>query len=335
MNLSRGAICCLSTLIALSAGCAVRRPLRQQADLIVPAADRKSLQTDSMGHPNLERLPPIEPPSAGFVSRPLLLEGLPPMTGETLTSNESLELSARPLSWLERLLSDQGNLYSSRTVLPMGIALITGAALANTGLDQNFRVKYTNNIRDASTDEFFEALHTPKFLGNGWLTLPVYAGASILGRLAPADPAFHKLSHWGDRTWRGILVGAAPLVSLQWITGGSRPDETDHEACWAPFSDNNGVSGHAFMGAVPFLAAASLTDSPWLKAGFFIGSTVTAISRVNDDGHYLSQVLIGWSLAYVAVEAVRATDQAEDTSAVKFTLFPVGDGAAVGFEYVY
>ena len=81
----------------------------------------------------------------------------------------------------------------------------------------------------------------------------------------------------------------------------------DEGSKWRPFHDSHGVSGHAFMGAIPFLTAASMTDSYAAKTTLFLLSFGAGWSRIHDDQHYLSEVLMGWSLAWIGVDAVNRT----------------------------
>ncbi|HYW78024.1 MAG TPA: hypothetical protein VE890_00540, partial [Thermoguttaceae bacterium] len=76
--------------------------------------------------------------------------------------------------------------------------------------------------------------------------------------------------------------------------------------------------------------AAKMTDNPYWKAAFYAGSTLGAFSRVNDDRHYSSQVMLGWWMAYMAVSALDHTQQGKN-----LTIFPmtVADGVGVGMEY--
>jgi len=119
------------------------------------------------------------------------------------------------------------------------------------------------------------------------------------------------------------------MLAMQVVTGASRPGETDHGSLWAPFQDNNGVSGHSFLGAVPFISAAKMTDNRFWKAAFYAGSTLAAFSRINDDDHYASQAMLGWWMAYVAATAV------DDTEQGNLTVFPLSmaDGIGMGVEY--
>ena len=61
------------------------------------------------------------------------------------------------------------------------------------------------------------------------------------------------------------------------------------------------------MGSMPFLTAAEMVDNPLLKGVFVAGSFMTGWSRIQTDDHYLSQVIMGWWLAWRSVEMVART----------------------------
>jgi len=258
--------------------------------------------------PTLTQLPPVEP----FDTNPR-------------------PQSQRPLHNLfGDLLTDQQNYYSNESLGALAVGFAIGSAVANTKLDASLRNSYQKNIRGTHTDEYSEALHTPKVLGNGYLAIPAFAGAALVGSWLDDVPLGDAASEWGQRSLRTILVGAPPMLAMQLVTGASRPGETDDGSHWKPFQDNNGVSGHSFMGAVPFICAAKMTDNPYWKVAFYVGSTLGAFSRINDDRHYSSQVMLGWWMAYVAASAVDHTQQDKN-----LTIFPllIADGVGVGIEY--
>ncbi len=124
---------------------------------------------------------------------------------------------------------------------------------------------------------------------------------------------------FGKRVTRSYLVGAPPMLLMQSVLGGSRPGENSVGSQWKPFDDDNAVSGHAFIGAVPFITAAKMTENPWAKGVFYACSVLTPWSRVNDDSHYMSQAILGWWMAYLACNAVDDT-QRESRS---MTLTPI------------
>lgn len=144
-------------------------------------------------------------------------------------------------------------------------------------------------------------------------------------------PYGSAVAEWGERSLRTLLVGGPPMLGLQYLTGGSRPGETSHESKWTPLQDNNGVSGHSFMGAIPFLSAAKMTDNRWLKAGCYTVSVLPAISRINDDDHYPSQAFLGWWLALAAASAVDRSQALHVPDNIH--LLPQADGLDVVIEY--
>ena len=117
------------------------------------------------------------------------------------------------------------------------------------------------------------------------------------------------------------------------MTGGSRPTEISEGSEWLPLTDSNGISGHAFMGSLPLITAAKMSDSKGLKAIFYAASTVVPLSRVNDNAHFPSQVALGWWMAYLAASAVDATDN--PNSRWKFYPYSTGDSSGVLAEYKY
>lgn len=193
------------------------------------------------------------------------------------------------------LAADQKRFYSTRNMLWLSATLASGAVLANTKVDGEFQRWYQSEMRSTRSDDFAAIV---KPFGDGKTMVPIYLGAFAMRYLLPESKIVQPISTWAATSLRTILVGAPPLLFLQVGVGGSRPTENDSH--WRPFNDNNGVSGHAFMGATPFLAGATVVKSPWLKSGFYAASTLTAWSRINDDKHYLSQAMMGWFIALIA-----------------------------------
>lgn len=227
---------------------------------------------------------------------------------------------------------DHLNYYSWETLGPSLVMFGAGAAIANTAVDQNFRNWWQ---RDVHTDGLREVAIDIRNLGEGAYIIPgsvaVWLAGEMLGDL-PGGPA---LARWGGRTTRSIAVGFPMLLVMQLATGGSRPVEADehtHPSHWKFFQDNNGVSGHAFIGAIPFLTAAQLVENPWAKGTLMAGSTLVAMSRIETDSHYLSQVMLGWWMAYIATSAVERTVLAHSPYTVEPMIFQDGFGVGVGWR---
>lgn len=215
--------------------------------------------------------------------------------------------------------------------LALGVAL--AAPVANTSLDEQFQNWYQDDVRGAGLDAYARYW---KPWGEGQIFIPAFAGLAVACNALSERPIVGQalFGAAGDYSWRvtrGYLVGAPPMLLMQALLGGSRPGEAGVGSQWKPFDDTNAVSGHAFMGAVPWITAARMTDRPLLKCGFYVLSTHTAWSRLNDDDHYLTQICLGWWMAYLACRAVDETAVEESSVAVR----PVATREFSGFALIW
>lgn len=236
------------------------------------------------------RLPPVEDRLAAI--------GRPGLIGLNLRSRAQ-ELPSKV--WL-----DHKGLYSWPSLGMLAAGIGVHGVMANTPIDQKIHDWYQGSVRTTGTDD---VARVAKTLGDGTIFIPAFAGLTIAGAAFDDSAIGHTAFEFGNRVLRGYLVGAPPMLTLQYALGASRPTEGDlDESHWFLFHDTNSVSGHAFMGAVPFITAAKMVENPWLKAGLYFCSTLPAWSRVNDSDHYPSQAILGWWIGYLACEAVANSD---------------------------
>jgi len=231
----------------------------------------------------------------------------------------------------DRIFADFGNFYNQHTVKNFGVVLLGASVIANTKMDGNFQNWYQDSVRSNCTDDFSKIA---KFPGEGQYFIPVMAASALAYRFCQTKwrTSNCTLGEFTDRTTRGYLVGVPTLLLFQPLLGAGRP--TMGSSHWQPFHRANSVSGHAFIGAVPFMTAAQMTDKPVVKGLFYTLSTFCAWSRVNDDAHYLSQAMLGWYLAYLSVRAVTQTES-RGLLPRGLTLFPVTESNAVGVGLFY
>ncbi len=216
-------------------------------------------------------------------------------------------MMAQPLVY--NLVEDERNFYSCRSLAWLGVGLGGTAILANTSLDEQFR-NFVHGPSNRNSTDF----NWMKGFGTGQYVIPALAGIYAVDywideASGPGQrPVAEWLEQWSGRSMRGLIVGAVPLLVLQNAIGASRPGESSAGSNWKPFQDNNGVSGHAFVGAVPFWTAAQMTDYVPLQVGLYGMGTLAGISRIHTDSHYLSQVIMGWWIAGLSVAAVNETE---------------------------
>ena len=203
----------------------------------------------------------------------------------------------------ETVISDYKSFYSGERLTRIGFGFGLAALSANTKIDSRIQEWYQKNIRSSSTDNFSKAAN---LLGKWEYLIPLSLLSAGINYFDNESP----IGDWGVYSARAYLTGAPALLLMQRVTGGSRPGETNHDSEWRPFNDNNGVSGHAFIGAVPFLTLAKMDkDIKFLKYIAYTASAAAAWARVNNNGHYLSQAALGWYMAFESVDAVFDADR--------------------------
>ncbi|MGO8753412.1 MAG: hypothetical protein ACLQNE_46340 [Thermoguttaceae bacterium] len=229
---------------------------------------------------------------------------------------------------IANIKTDYSNYYSLDCLLGFAAFLGPAAVTANSDLDNEFRNWYQSHLVTPTTNQVAKAC---KNLGEAQYAVPVYALMDLAGKYFEENPFMGVMGDFGDRTMRAYAVGAPPMLLMQEVLGSGRPSDTADNSYWRPFQHDNGVSGHMFVGAVPFITAANMSDNIPEKAFFYACSTLAGWSRINDDAHYLSEVWMGWGMAYLACQAVNKTQQENQ----HFTITPVVTPQMSGIGFIY
>jgi len=227
------------------------------------------------------------------------------------------------------IFQDYRNFYLTENMRYVGVALAIAAPLANTHADQGIRDWYQRGA--GQSQGAIETAKVFKTFGDYRYTVPIFIGMSLSEHLFPDSPTVGVISDFGSRSLRALAVGAPTVGVLQVGLGAGRPFNND--SYWHPFQSNKSVSGHAFVGAVPFLTAASMTESRALKTLLIAASLGPAWSRIQDDDHYFSQALLGWTIAYLSVEVVNLTNCQQQHMRIVPLEIPNGVGLGVQIDY--
>jgi len=224
----------------------------------------------------------------------------PALAAEDSGNNSSPSIS-------ETIADDYSNFYTRDRLIRMGIVFGVGGIAANTNVDMSIRNWYQDNVRSEKTDSWassggVDLAFNAKFFGEGKYMVPVALLAASVNYF-DNDTA---VGNWGANASRAYIVGLPPMWLMQGTLGAARPGDTPDGSSWhTPFSHSNGVSGHSFVGAVPFLTIAAMNpDNAWVRYPAYLASAAAGWSRVNDDKHFPSQVVLGWYMAWEAVDAV-------------------------------
>lgn len=228
--------------------------------------------------------------------------------------------------WFQNLFSDvlcdYSIYYGKENLTRLGGVFLVSGVLANTNMDRSIRNMWQEAIRSKGSNQFFKL---PCAIGK-FSYFRVYLGGILLGHWFEDSLAGHTLYRWGYRALRTMLLISPQEVFYSWALGSGRPE--DHQKSkWRFFGKggNASCSGHAFNGAVPFLTAAMMTDDPALKYSLYALSVLPGLSKINSDRHYLSQVVLGWSLAFLCAKVVDEADEAR-AEALQWRVVPVKGG---------
>jgi hypothetical protein len=230
------------------------------------------------------------------------------------------------------LSDDYMEFYSLNRLKRMGLVFASGAIVANTNIDEYIQKKYQTNIRSSTTDDIADVV---KNFGEYKYLIPVTVAAVVMDNVFE-DTAYNRtVGRWGKRMMRSYLVGTPLLLTLQTINGASRPSE-GMGSNWHPlsFDDVNGISTHAFIGAVPFLTMAGMSDENlYLKSFLYLASTACAWSRINDNAHYFSQAALGWYIAWESTDAILDRENEEKKLTVRPMFLGDGYGISINMQW--
>jgi membrane-associated phospholipid phosphatase len=177
--------------------------------------------------------------------------------------------------------------------------LVVGLTAGAVAIDQSVR-------NDAQEERTGFRNHLSDFgnaFGNKLYVYPALV-AGTLGGLAVHSKGLTRVS------WRALEATALAGASVEIVktaVGRRRPNVSPEDAfTFRGFTlkDNSFPSGHT---AIAFALATSLsreTGDRWSDAGFYTLATLTALSRVNDDRHWLSDTVFGAAFGIVSARLV-------------------------------
>ncbi len=129
------------------------------------------------------------------------------------------------------------------------------------------------------------------------------------------------------------------------LTGRARPETGLDSNHFRPFGGSSGFrsfpSGHAVL---TFTAAHSLAkqfENTWVKAGIYTLGVIPGLTRIYEDAHWTSDVVLSWALSYFMVEAIdiyldSKYDQKynqKDTLGSRVSLSLGGGGVGVAYTF--
>ena len=241
-----------------------------------------------------------------------------------LFSGLSLAEDGRSNHLLSQVQDDFQRFYSWPTLNLMLPNVLVGAAMANSNVDGWLQDQWRQESK--SHPARGAKLNTIGDLSRTVPALPIYLTIMAADHYLSTTPS--QLGRWANYSFRTFLVAAPGALATAHLAGAGRPTEGDSQ--WQPLADNNAVSGHAFAGAIPFINAALMAESPLSKGVFYGLSVLPAMARVELDAHYASQAFLGWTFAYISAKVVQ-----QQASLAGFSVAFNGKQASVNYRFEF
>jgi len=216
------------------------------------------------------------------------------------------------------IVEDHRSFYDRDTTLEWAMGIAGAGALVYLDWDEDLQEDYQEHWGHQGGKDLADSVER---IGDHRNLIPITLAAWGAGCLADRWDLLAPLSTWGQLTFRSLLVGTPPLLITQSALGGARPEDGPPD--WDLFDDHVAASGHAFVGALPFLTASRMTENRWARAGWLVLSFAPGWARLETNDHYPSQVLLGWWISFLAVQSVfDAEDRLREEEAPSVTWIP-------------
>jgi membrane-associated phospholipid phosphatase len=168
--------------------------------------------------------------------------------------------------------------------------LLLGAALFGDG-----KVRHEAQEHRSTTSNSLASVGNS--LGEWTLVVPALGAGYLAGEIAGSSDFKRVMLHAGAAA--ALATGISS--GLKYSIGRMRPDIAGGPAQFRPFSGSNSFpSGHT---AVAFALATSIadeTDDSWSDYAVYGAATLTAMSRINDNRHWASDVLVGALIGHLS-----------------------------------
>ncbi|HXQ27636.1 MAG TPA: phosphatase PAP2 family protein [Gemmatimonadales bacterium] len=177
-------------------------------------------------------------------------------------------------------------------------AAVLGGVAAASGFDHTLQL-WAQRSRSSTTDRVAAIV---RHMGQPEVFAAVPLGMIGAGLIAD-KPALREA---GERVTASVAVAGVLVTGLKLVVGRVRPSQTSDPYQFHPFTHSDAFpSGHATMAFALATALGDEIGSPWwVRTGLFAGATATAWSRLNDNIHWLSDVLAGAALGITSAQVM-------------------------------
>ena len=205
-------------------------------------------------------------------------------------------------------------------------SLVVGAAAGLYASDKEIQT-WVQDHKGETTDNMSRIFRP---FGQGQYSLPALGLFYLYGQ-ATKDGKAKKTALLGLESF---LISGAFAQALKYTTHRCRPSDCDQYDRWngPSFSNSNlsFVSGEATsVFSISTVIASEYGDKAWVPPVAYGIATLTTLARLNDNGHWSSDVFLGAALGYFTAKTIIRLHKKKSD----FVVVPMTDGqySAIGF----
>jgi len=178
---------------------------------------------------------------------------------------------------------------------PTQIAMTVGGFFLLSALFDNSVHAESQQWRGAVSNQ---VARVAKEMGNGQRVLPLLGVAWLAGAAAGSE----RLKDVAGHTLQAGVTAGLLATGVKFLTGRERPSSGRDADHFQPFrtGDTAFPSGHTALAFGLASALAGEFDGPWDDLGLYGLATVTGLSRINDNKHWLTDVVAGAAVGIAA-----------------------------------
>lgn len=200
--------------------------------------------------------------------------------------------------------------------------LFMGAVAALSPLDEPIR----DGVQDARSSTSNDVARVIRHVGQPEVYATVALGTVATGLIA-GNP---KITRAGARITAGIAVGGAVSTMIKLGLGRRRPFSSEDQYTFGPFSkaDASFPSGHTMTAFALATGVSDEVHSVPVTIGMYTLATGVAWSRMNDNKHWLTDVVAGAAIGITSVKLMNGRWRVFGLSAPRVLLGPGQAGLA-------
>ncbi|MBM3296715.1 MAG: phosphatase PAP2 family protein [Candidatus Aminicenantes bacterium] len=230
------------------------------------------------------------------------------------------------------LARDAGGVLASPLSWKPAEILGCAALLGLTGLAYAHDEDIQSWVQDRRTPGSNEFMSVVEMGGDAAYLLALLGGAYLAGEIAPSR-GLRKTAVLGIES---LAVSGAVVLGIKCLLGRARPELGLPSNHFEPFTFQAGFlslpSGHAASAFAVATSIAAQVDSAVADAFLYLLAGLVAVSRVHDNKHWASDVLLGGALGHVvALKIAHLNGEGESRVRIAAAVTPLSFGLSVRF----